>query len=194
LCRELFNDSIDHSSGGVQREEFLPFGLATVPGVPAYPANLPYRLVALALSLSCGACLANSRMGDAEVQLQDGQPCFYLSPKDVARDKTARLQAITVTDTSTQPMATVWWVMFDADPAVPQSAAACYPYGQLPSAAKSGNVEALKNGKVYSAFLNVRGTDKSDPTRGYSVRFCLAGEGATRRLIPAEAWRNGVCN
>lgn len=154
----------------------------------------PDRLLALILGLSSAACSATSRMGDAEVQLKDGQPCFYLSAKDVERDPAARLQAIAVSDTSTQPMATVWWVMFDTDPAVPQSGASCYVYGNTPPAAKSAPQVPLQNGKVYSVFLNVRPSDKSDPTRGYSVRFCLAGEGPARRLVPMESWRSGTCH
>ena len=150
-------------------------------------------LLILALCSAMGACSATSRMGDAEVQLRDGQPCFFLSEKDVKRDPAAKLQGISVSDLSTQPVGVVWWVMYDADPAVPQSAAACHVYGEVPPAAKSSDLGKLENGKVYSAFLNVRPSDKSDPTRGYSVRFCMAGEGASRRFVPSETWRNGTC-
>ena len=83
-------------------------------------------LLILALCSMVGACSATSRMGDAEVQLRDGQPCFFLSEKDVKRDPAAKLQGISVSDLSTQPVGVVWWVMYDADPAVPQSAAACH--------------------------------------------------------------------
>ncbi|WP_157522174.1 hypothetical protein [Mitsuaria sp. 7] len=152
------------------------------------------HLLALALCSSFGACWATSRIGNAEVLLQDGQPCFFLSSKDVKRDPIAKLQGISVSDLSTRPVATVSWVMFDASPAVPQSSAACYVYGQFPPASKSGPMSTLTNGKVYSAFLNVCPSDTSDPTRGYDVSFCLAGEGAERRLVPAEFWRNGSCH
>lgn len=53
-------------------------------------------------------------------------------------------------------------------------------------------------GRVYQFFLNGERSDRSDPTNGYSGKFCLAsdGQGATRviNITPdMAAWRESHC-
>lgn len=40
----------------------------------------------------------------------------------------------------------------------------------------------LSENRAYYVSLNVRPSDRSDPTRGYYAKFCLLGRGAERRV------------
>jgi hypothetical protein len=139
-------------------------------------------------------------MGDAEVRLQDGQPCFSISAKEAARGPTIRLQSVMISDTSTQPVGDVWWVMLDQKRLATMSSESCVAYGRTPDGATSKPTAApeLQSGKVYQVHLNTRSSDSSDPTRGYVGKFCFAPDGANgRKLVQVKAdspaWTEGVC-
>ncbi|WP_431104157.1 hypothetical protein [Roseateles noduli] len=159
--------------------------------------------LAIALCASLGAlntACATSRMGDAEVRLLDGQPCFSISAKEAARGPTIRLQAVLISDTSTKPVDRVWSVMLDQQRLPTLSPDSCVAYGQTPEGAtsKPTPVPELQSGKVYQVHLNTRSSDSSDPTRGYVGKFCFMPDGAnSRRLVPlkpgSREWIDEVC-
>jgi len=156
--------------------------------------------LALALCASLNTACATSRMGDAEVRLQDGQPCFSISAKEAARGPTIRLQAVLISDTSTKPVDRVWSVMLDQQRLPTLSPDSCVAYGQTPEGAtsKPTPVPELQSGKVYQVHLNTRSSDSSDPTRGYVGKFCFMPDGAnSRRLVPlkpgSREWIDEVC-
>lgn len=156
-------------------------------------------LLVVGLWTWAGAAGAYSRMGEAEVRLQDGQPCFTITAREAARGGTVRLQAVSVSDPASKPVKELWWLMFDpVRTAVVLSPAGCVVYGQAVDGAKGIAAPALQDGKVYEVFINGRSSDASDPTQGYRGRFCLVGDGAQgRRALTVEygtrAWRDGVC-
>lgn len=161
--------------------------------------TLPIRRTCLEAGLFLGlwawaglAC-AYSRMGEAEVRMQDGQPCFTVTQKEAARAGVVRLQAVSLADPYRKPVKEFWKLMFDAanPPTIPP--AGCVVYGQAVDGAP-----ALQDGKVYEVHINGRTSDASDPTRGYEGRFCLQKDGVGGRRVVAvsygtRAWRDGVC-
>lgn len=156
--------------------------------------------LALAFCASLSTACATSRMGDAEVRLQDGQPCFTISAKEAARGPTIRLQAVIVSDTSVSPVGRVWSVMLDQQRLPTMSPERCAAYGQTPegATAKPTAVPELQPGKVYQVHLNTRSSDASDPTRGYVGKFCFMPDGANgQRLVAlkpgSREWMEEVC-
>lgn len=139
-------------------------------------------VASLALCLSVSASWASSRMGTAEVLLQDGQACFNVPAKDAKRDPAARLQVIVVSDASKGSQGMDWSMNFDRVKGRAISSVRCFPYGQVPEDATSGPVPPLSDGKAYNVYLNVRASDPSDPTMGYSANFCVVGQGRDRRI------------
>ena len=164
---------------------------------PTVPTCLK-AIVAVTLSLSLGEGWAMSRLGDAEVRLQDGMPCFTLSAKDAKRDPNVRLSSISVSDASIRPVVDVWRMVFEPGKAVPLLGRACFAYGQQSEGSRPAVAGELANGVVYDVALNVSPSDSSDPTKGYVAKFCLAGQGSDRRLVPVRpdtrAWREGRCD
>jgi hypothetical protein len=157
-------------------------------------------VLALALCASLNTACATSRMGDAEVRVQDGQPCFTISAKEAARGPTIRLQAMLVSDTSTTPVDRVWSVMLDQQRLPTLTPETCVAYGQTPEGAtsKPTPVPELQSGKLYQVHLNTRSSDSSDPTRGYVGKFCFMPDGANgRKLVPlkpgSREWIEEVC-
>jgi len=156
-------------------------------------------LLSAGLCAGLGAACANSRMGAAEVRLQDGQPCFTLTAKEGARSDSIRLKAVVVSDDATNPAAPVWSVVFDPARPQPISAASCVAYGRVPDGATIiQSAKPLTPNKVYDVYLNGRSTDPSDSTQGYAAKFCLVADTAgVQRVMPVErgsrAWDEGVC-
>lgn len=145
-----------------------------------------------------GLVFAYSRMGDAEVRMQDGQPCFTITQNEAARAGAVRLQAVSLADPYRKPVRDFWKLVFDAasPPTIPP--AGCVVYGQAVDGAKGAPAPALQDGKVYEVYINGRTSDASDPTRGYQGRFCLQQDGVGARRVLAvsygtRAWRDGVC-
>jgi hypothetical protein len=146
-----------------------------------------------------GPASATSRQGEAEVRVQNGQPCFAITEKEARRGPSIKLQSMVIYDLSTQPTAKAWVVMLDQTSLPPLSHESCFVYGQAPAGSNATGAAALQNGKVYEVFLNGRSSDASDPTHGYVSKFCLAGDASSGglRVMPVEfgsrAWTEGVC-
>lgn len=169
--------------------------------IAAAPGRRLRPLVVLASCACLGNALAMSRMGEAEVRLQDGQPCFTLSAREAKRGPAFRLQAVTVSDHSSKPVQTVWSMGLEYPPTMTMTPANCVVYGQTldGATASPAAAPALQTGRVYSVHLNTRSSDASDPTRGQDASFCLVDDPAGgRRLLQVRygmrAWNTGVCD
>ncbi|MFX1681265.1 hypothetical protein PV762_18730 [Mitsuaria sp. CC2] len=141
---------------------------------------------------------ATSAMGTAEVKLlDDGRPCFAVPAKDAKRDPAARLQAVSVADDAEQSNRKMWAMHFRTVGGLPVSSFSCLAYGQVPEGGTSEPVSELRDGKAYYVSLNVKPSDRSDPTRGYYAKFCIVGAGAERRIKPipesSPNWQTGRC-
>jgi len=157
-------------------------------------------LIALGLSAWLGSACAMSRIGEAEVRLQDGQPCFTISDKEAKRGPSFLLQAVILSDSSTKPVNTVWSMAPDLGSSLGMSPANCVVYGQIldGATASPASAPALQAGRVYRVYLNTRSSDSSDPTRGQDASFCLvADQTGDRRLVQVKygmrAWDTGYC-
>lgn len=157
-------------------------------------------LIALGLSAWLGSACAMSRIGEAEVRLQDGQPCFTISDKEAKRGPSFLLQAVILSDSSTKPVNTVWSMAPDLGSSLRMSPANCVVYGQIldGATASPASAPALQAGRVYRVYLNTRSSDSSDPTRGQDASFCLvADQTGDRRLVQVKygmrAWDTGYC-
>lgn len=155
-------------------------------------------LAATALLCMSASSWATSAMGTAEVRLlDDGRPCFALPAKEAKRDPAARLQAISVADDAEQSNRKVWTMHFRSVGGLPVSSFSCIRYGESTEGGTSEAASDLLDGKAYYVSLNVRPSDRSDPTRGYYAKFCIVGRGAERRIkqIPENSpdWASGRC-
>lgn len=143
----------------------------------------------LALALPAAGCVAASRMGQALVTEEQGQPCFATD----APGAMARLQAIVVSDVSVPPAATLWASPVEVSAAASGLDGACIPYG--PDAAArfqtDAPVHALRPGRIYHVFLNVWRADAGDATHGYQAEFCLTGRSGGVHQIRWDARLGG---
>jgi hypothetical protein len=134
-------------------------------------------VAALALFALLGSACASSRMGQAEVRLHDGQPCFAVAAAEWARTPELALQALLLSDLAAQPPAVRWALLVpagQADPAL--QPVACITWGQAPvGLAVTTAAQAPVAGHVYEVFINARPPQGRAATRGYSARFCLRG-------------------
>lgn len=116
-------------------------------------------------------------MGQAEVRLHDGQPCFAVAAAEWQRTPELLLQALLLSDLGEQPPAVRWALLVppgQADPALPR--AACIAWGQAPAGVGvSSPAQPPVAGQVYEVFINARPPQGRGATRGYSARFCLRG-------------------
>lgn len=133
--------------------------------------------VPLAALVLLGSACASSRMGRAEVRLQDGQPCFAVAAPEWQRTPELALQALLLSDLAEQPPAVRWALLVpagQADPPLPP--AACIAWGQAPAGlAVTTPAAAPVAGRAYEVFINARPPQGRAATRGYSARFCLRG-------------------
>jgi len=67
----------------------------------------------------------------------------------------------------------------------------------VPEGGTSEPASELRDGTAYYVSLNVKPSDRSDPTRGYYAKFCIVGSGAERRVKPiaenSPDWQTGSC-
>lgn len=150
-------------------------------------------VVATAVWLALDPATAMSRMGSAEVFDKDGQPCFALPAREVARGPNVRVHSISVWRRSTGGVIKTWEVTLEP-PQTPDSPSTCIVYGD----ADAKPAEELKAGPMYEVSFGGRSSDPSDSTQGYIAKFCLAVDVAGRqRVIPVEigsrAWRDEIC-
>ena len=147
-----------------------------------------FRKAALVIGMAVAAmspCWALSGMGAAEVTLlEDGRACFTVPAKNAKRDPAARIQGLSVIDDADPSASKMWtaklWEMEGGG--VPVSSAPCIAYGQAFDGIGSSPAIELSENRAYYVSLNVRPSDRSDPTRGYYAKFCLLGRGAERRV------------
>lgn len=162
-----------------------------------------FRKAALAVVMALLAAApgwALSGMGTAEVTLlEDGRACFAVPAKNAKRDPAARIQAMSVVDDADPSGRKMWaprlWEMQGGG--LPVSSLSCIAYGQALEGVPAAPALELAENRAYYVSLNVRPSDRSDPTRGYYAKFCVLGRGAERRIkLIAEnspGWETGSC-
>ena len=156
------------------------------------------RALAAALLWLPLACTATYRVADAVVTERNGQPCF--APSD--DPPVGSLNAVIVYDQSTTPPVSVWIAEIhpDGESKAPDG---CIVYGQTFPNAKAAHLpaKALQTGRVYEVDLSVQPFDSTDPTHGYSARFCLVEQSSSAKLRvrqitwdkQAGRWHSEVC-
>jgi hypothetical protein len=144
----------------------------------------PRLLPPLLLALLSGAC-AGSRMGDAEVRLQQGQPCFGVTASEAAAAPSLALNALLVHDLAVQPPRQVWSLLVRPQAAaLPLDAAACVPFGQVPPGYDAEPALPLQAGRAYEVYLNAAPERGRRVRQGYNARFCLLGGTQLQALAP----------
>lgn len=152
------------------------------------PIVKTFRKTALVIGVAVTAmspCWALSGMGTAEVTLlEDGRPCFAVPAKNAKRDPAARIQGLSVIDDADSSGRKMWTAKLrEMDGGgVPVSSVSCIAYGQAFDGIGASPAIELSENRAYYVSLNVRPSDRSDPTRGYYAKFCLLGRGAERRI------------
>jgi hypothetical protein len=80
---------------------------------------------------------------------------------------------------------------------IPVSSISCVAYGQALEGVSASPAIALAESRAYYVSLNVRPSDRLDPTRGYYAKFCILGRGTERRIkLISEGspdWYTGRC-
>ena len=146
---------------------------------------LIYRTLVTALLWLPVACTATYRVGSAVVTECDGQPCFAIINTPVMRN----LNAVVVYDESTAPPSPTWVV--GIDPTRERKALTnCVSYGQTFSSQEVDQpAMALRIGQIYKVDLNAEPPDPTDPTHGYTARFCLVAQsGSTNPSVRQIIW------
>lgn len=129
----------------------------------------------LLLALLSAAC-AGSRVGDAEVRLQQSLPCFGVTPREAEASPTLALNALLVHDLAVQPPRQVWSLLVRPQaPALPLTATACVPYGQVPPGYDGEAAQPLQAGHAYEVYLNAAPERGPRLRHGYNARFCVRG-------------------
>jgi hypothetical protein len=165
-------------------------------------------LLCLMLCAMAGACAAVSRMGDAAVELKDGQVCFALGAASKS-DDVVGVTALSVSGprgaprTGFQPpLVWAFWIA-KGQPPIALASDTCIPYGTLPnSTEQTAAPQPLKPHAIYSVFLNVRTADRGPTVLGYKAEFCVlmtaTGKPEKVLTIPwderAAKWRYEVCD
>lgn len=149
------------------------------------------------LTLTTSAC-ATSRMGEAEVRQLEGVPCFTIPEKEEQSAGGApRLIALSVYDITVSPSTEIWSFTSKLAQKPPISSGACILYGQPLPGGESTKSVPLQLGRKYEVILSTERVNQTDPTFGYSARFCLAakpGEAVrVKQVIYSKGWRYEVC-
>jgi hypothetical protein len=140
-------------------------------------------LLGLGTALLSAAC-ASSRMGQAAVRLDQGQPCFGLAEGET-RGTDLRLMAVVLSDVSAQPAARVWTLSADDDAqALPMVAGRCVRLDAVQAGYRASGSVTLQPGRVYEVFVNATPAQGRRDAQGYSQRFCLDGAQQLRQLAP----------
>jgi hypothetical protein len=161
-----------------------------------FKTGLGLLLVALS-----SASVATSRMGKAQVKEVSGQPCFSLASEEFKRGSIV-LMGIFVSDETTKPVQRVWaYTVNKKEQGTPMQPEVCIPYGQHPADVQLKPAEQLVPGRIYRAFLQARPSEPTDPTFGYSAKFCVkqTTKTATFSVHPilwdekSSRWNDDVC-
>jgi hypothetical protein len=132
-------------------------------------------LPALMVALLSSAC-AGSRVGEAEVRLQQGVPCFGVTAAEAADAPTLVLHALQVHDLAVQPPLQVWSLLWRRPaPTLPlgAGAGACVPFGPVPPGWDGAAAQPLQPGRAYHVYLNAAPEVGPRRRHGYDARFCL---------------------
>lgn len=152
--------------------------------------RLPVALLPpLLLALLSSAC-AGSRVGDAEVRLQQSLPCFGVTAREADAAPTLALNALLVHDLAVQPPRQVWSLLVRPQaPALPLTATACVTYGQVPAGYDGEAALPLQAGHAYEVYLNAAPERGPRVRHGYNARFCLQGgvQGALLQPLPPNS-------
>jgi hypothetical protein len=129
-------------------------------------------------------------MGKATVRQRGDLPCFAIASQEQTRGGAPLLQAIVVSDESAKPVADVWsTVLGSGQKKEPIDAQRCMVYGDSISGQKSAvAAPALVPGRTYGVFINARPADRTDPTFGFSARFCLTKDSSGRTAVNEVLW------
>lgn len=136
----------------------------------------------LLLALLSGAC-AGSRMGEAQVRLLQGAPCFGVTADEAAAAPALVLNAVLVHDLAMQPPRQVWSLLVRPQAAtLSLGAAACVQYGQVPTGYDGEPAQPLQAGHAYEVYLNAAPERGPRVRQGYNARFCVQGGQPTVQL------------
>ena len=139
------------------------------------------NVLALLLSLFSSSALAWSSMGEAEVQIRDGNICFTITDKEFKQvDGLISFWKYTVYKKreNGRGFADLWG--FTMDKSIPFKKGDCIQYGELPKEARLGSrfgvafpekAPVLQTNVVYG--LDFSATGSHTPTHGYGTDFCL---------------------
>ena len=144
----------------------------------------PRLLPPLLLAFLCSGC-AGSRMGDAEVRLQQGLPCFGVTASEAAASPSLALNALLVHDLAVQPPRQVWSLLVRPQaPALRLTATACVPFGQVPAGYDGETALPLQPGHAYEVYLNAAPERGPRVRQGYNARFCVQGSATAAQVQP----------
>lgn len=147
--------------------------------------RLPAAAALCGLALLTSAC-ATSRTGDAEVRLEQGQPCYGVTAAEARDARNLQLHALTLYDTSVAPPLVVWSLSSDDSGTKLQlPAGRCVQHGEQPAGYKTIATPVLQTDRLYEVYLNATPASGRRSTHRYSARFCLSPvAGAAPRLLP----------
>jgi hypothetical protein len=116
-------------------------------------------------------------------------PCFTLAPDELKRTSqggVSRIYNVEIWDRVEQKARKVWELYADPyDKPIMLRDGACISYGmRLPGTQMEGAPE-LAPGVLYTVNIGAANVDRTDPTRFYSARFCIAvSPQGERRAVP----------
>lgn len=142
------------------------------------------------VSMSCIACGATSRMGQAIVSNFEGVPCFTIPKNSETRDGIPLdgliVSELTSPDESTYPDE-LW--QFSVEPpgnSITLRPEKCILYGTPPKLAKQNSLTPLKPFHVYAVFLHA--VPKGTSLRGYKADFCVFPEKSGKTSVKVIPW------
>lgn len=156
------------------------------------------RTAVIVLPLLATSACATTRMGEAAVREQRGNPCFAPADREIERGE-IEWTALYVSDLSQRPAKDGWSVrLTPPGRKVLAARGTCIEYGQLIPDSESTPAPTLDVGHVYEVFINGRTRDPYDSTRGYMAKFCWLKDASGKRrllqLLPGTpGWREDTC-
>lgn len=141
-------------------------------------------VLVLAAALAGSAC-ALSRVGVAEVRLEQGQPCFGVSADEARHAGALNVHAIELWDVSVLPARRVWESSAEDESRTRTlQGAQCIRLDERPQGYRTTAGVVLEPARLYEVTLNLVPVRGRQTRHGYSARFCLpaAAPGAPRLL------------
>lgn len=143
------------------------------------------RALALAAALAGSACAA-SRVGEAEVRLEQGQPCFGVSADEARHAGVLNVHAIELWDVSVAPARRVWQSSAEDESRTRTlQGTQCIRLDERPQGYQTSAAVALDPVRVYEVSMNLVPVRGRQTRHGYSARFCLpVADAGAPRLVP----------